>query len=357
MDAPDAGTPSDRPGAADMPPREPDTDTPRREPGTDTPRCGPSAEAPRCGPSAEAPRCGPLDLSEGATPSAGELPREVVDALVRAAARSPAYDGPPPTGSGVTVLPGHRTLIKVQHRRHETLAVCLEYERVRVAAAIPAPALLDHGEIVVGGARRWWTVLERVPGSHSGGGPLLPRRQRAVTAVMRRWHDHAPPIGRRLDAPGSALMFFGEIRLRDPSCAARLAAALDQACRGAPMTAIHGDMAVGHNVLFTGARLRAVLDPGAIQVGPPMLDLAWCIAVDLGLGGTVESALAGYGGGMDHERLDRLLPLMLARRRFDLLNQRRPVAAERLTAHLRARRPELLGWLPPPDPVPSRVPG
>ncbi|MEE6308011.1 phosphotransferase [Plantactinospora veratri] len=298
-------------------------------------------------------RCGPLDLSDAATPSAGELPGEVVDALVRAAARSQAYDGPEPEAAGAAVVPGRRTVIKVQHRRHETLAVCLGYERVRVAAGIPAPALLDHGEILAGGERRWWTVLERVPGSHGGGGPLLPRRQRLVCAAMRRWHDRAPAVGRRLDAPGTAAMFFGEIRLRDPACALRLVAALDRACRGAPMTAIHGDMAVGHNVLFTGGRLRAVLDPGAIQVGPPMLDLAWCIAVDLGLGGTVESAVAGYGAGVDHEQLDRLLPLMLARRRFDLLNQRRSVAAQRLAAQLRTRRPELLSWLPPPDPMPS----
>jgi hypothetical protein len=301
--------------------------------------------------------CGPLDLSDAAAPSAGELPHEVVDALVRAAACSPAYDGPAPVRDGSTIVLGHRTVIKVQHRRHEALAVCLGYERLRVAAGIPAPALLDHGEILAGGERRWWTVLERVPGSHGGGGPLLPWRQQAVAAAMRRWHDRAPAAGRRLDDPGTAAMFFGEIRLRDPACALRLVAALDRACRGAPMTAIHGDMAVGHNVLFAGTRLRAVLDPGAIQVGPPMLDLAWCIAVDLGLGGTAEAAVAGYDGGVDHALLDRLLPLMLARRRFDLLNQRQPEAAERLAAQLRARRPELLTWLPPPDPVPSDARG
>jgi hypothetical protein len=279
--------------------------------------------------------CGPLDLDDARTSPIGALPPPVVIALVRAAAASAAYDGPPPPAGAATVVPGRRTVIKVQHRRHETLSVLTALERIRVRSGLPAPALLACGELDLDGGPYWWTVLARATGVHGGPGDRLAERQRRVGALLRRWHDTVPATGYRLDDPGAAALFFGEIRMRDRPAALRLVAALDRACRGAPMSAIHGDLAVGHNVLFCGGRPSAVLDPGAVQVGPPMVDLAWSVAVDLGLGGTIHDAVDGYGcGRVDTGLLHRLLPLMAQRRYVDVVAQRCADEAARLAAWL-----------------------
>ena len=292
--------------------------------------------------------CGPLDLDDARTPPIGELPPPVVAALVRAAAADPAYDGPPPPDGGATVVPGRRTVIKVQHRRHETLAVLAEFERIRARSGIPAPALLDSGELDFDDGSYWWAVLARADGVHGGPGERLAERQRRMGALLRRWHDTVPATGYRLDDPGAGALFFGEIRARNRPAALCLVVALDKACRGAPMSAIHGDLAVGHNVLFRGGRPCAVLDPGAVQVGPPMVDLAWSVAVDLGLGGTIRDAVDGYGRErVDADQLDRLLPLMAQRRYVDVVAQRRAEETARLAAWLVARDVEPPPWARP----------
>lgn len=61
------------------------------------------------------------------------------------------------------------------------------------------------------------------------------------------------------------------------------------------MTPIRGDLAIGHNALFEGDTLTGALDPGAIEQGPPILDPAWALAVDLPYGGSTEPLLDGYG--------------------------------------------------------------
>ena len=108
------------------------------------------------------------------------------------------------------------------------------------------------------------------------------------------------------------------------------------------MTPIHGDLAVGHNALFEGDTLTGVLDPGAIEQGPPMLDLAWALAVDLPHGGSAEPLLEGYGE-VNHAALDALLPLMLLRRLIDTV----PLGltdtdGQWIACHLRENHPDLL---------------
>jgi len=50
-----------------------------------------------------------------------------------------------------------------------------------------------------------------------------------------------------------------------------------------------------------------------------MLDLAWALAIDLPRGGAVDPLLDGYGrDAVDAGALDRLLPLMMARRLADV---------------------------------------
>ncbi len=61
------------------------------------------------------------------------------------------------------------------------------------------------------------------------------------------------------------------------------------------------------------------LDSGGVDSGPPMLDLAWALAIDLPRGGAVDPLLDGYGrDAVDAGALDRLLPLMMARRLADV---------------------------------------
>lgn len=297
-------------------------------------------------PRAPVPVCRALDVDDDAAAvPTDEIPGALWRAALREALASPCFDGADPVPDGERVVLGAATVAKVQRRAHERLDVLVDFEKLRRAAGVPAPALLDHGVVEVDGERVWWTVLERARGEHGDGSPALLRdRQRAVADVLRRWHAHGDAgLGARLDDPGMAGLFFGEIRARAPEAARRLATELDAACRGAEMAAIHGDAAVGHNVLFRGAGVSAMLDPGAVRVAPPMLCLGWAAAVDLGLGGSVEDALAGYAAGaVDRGLLYRLLPLLVTRRLSDVRRLGDAAAERRLAEWLGSRRPDLV---------------
>lgn len=110
------------------------------------------------------------------------------------------------------------------------------------------------------------------------------------------------------------------------------------------MTAIHGDVAVCHNALFDGDVLTGLLDPGATEAGPPMLDLAWSLAVDMPRGAEPGPLLDGYGhDAVDQEALTALLPLMMLRRLIDTPSLGLTgTDGAWLTGWLRDRRPDLL---------------
>ncbi|MGW0664416.1 phosphotransferase [Streptodolium elevatio] len=298
----------------------------------------------------DVPRCRRLDVGDdGAVLPTDELDPVLCQEAMRQALASPRFDGNAGQPRGMErVVAGAATVAKVQRRVHERLDVLLEFDDLRRVADVPAPALLDHGTVDKDGVSVWWTVLERARGEHGDRGAhvpeLLPSRQRALARVLRRWHTYGDAaLGPRLDDPGMAGLFFGEIRARAPGAAKQLAAELDAACRGTEMAAVHGDAAVGHNVLFQGADVTAVLDPGAVRVAPSMLCLGWAVAVDLGLGGSVDAAGAGYAASTaDRELLHRLLPLLVTRRLADMRRLGDTSAERRLGAWLRSRRPELL---------------
>ncbi|GAA3979014.1 hypothetical protein GCM10023085_71750 [Actinomadura viridis] len=262
--------------------------------------------------------CGTLDVADRRALIPTEpLPASAVIAAVRAASASPAFDGPPVTEQGGGgILPGHRTVAKSQRRTHERLETVLHLERLRTAAGVSAPRLLDHGTADTGAGRAWWAVLERLPGAH--GDQPTPGRQRALGGQLRRWHACPPGGGLRLDDPGALGVLLGSARRNAPRAYPAIAERFGDVCLGMEMTAIHGDIAVGHNALFDGDTLTGILDSGAVEQGPPMLDLAWALAVDLPRGATPEPLIEGYGAdAFDQEALDALLPLMLLRRLID----------------------------------------
>jgi hypothetical protein len=257
--------------------------------------------------------CAPLDVADRkAVIPTDRLPNDVFDRAARSASTSPAFDGSPVQQAGADgIIFGERTVIKLQHRAHERLETALHLEHLRTATGIPAPRLLDHGTDPGG---TWWAILERLPGTHSNH-PTV-EQQHALGRTLRAWHSHSPAAGLRLDDPGALGVLLGGARHAVPRAYPALAQRFSDACDAMPMTPIHGDLAVGHNALFDGDTLTGVLDPGAIEQGPPMLDLAWALAVDLPHGGSTEPLLEGYGD-VDHVALKALLPLMLLRRLVD----------------------------------------
>ncbi|WP_326826030.1 phosphotransferase enzyme family protein [Streptosporangium sp. NBC_01756] len=263
--------------------------------------------------------CGPLDVGDKrGFVSTGPVPRAEVARACAAALRSPAFDGPAgPCDPEATVVYGHRTVVKVQHRLHERFETALRMESMRERAGVRVPALLDAGTVETASGPRWWLVLERIDGSH--GEHPTPAQQRQVGEQLRRWHDAGERGGLRLDDPGALGVMLGSARTLVPHVYPGISRLLDEACAGRPVTAIHGDVAVGHNTLFDGDELQALFDPGAVEVGPPMLDLAWCLAVDLPRGTQPRWLLEGYGtGAVDQDALDALLPLMVLRRMIDV---------------------------------------
>lgn len=262
--------------------------------------------------------CGPLDVGDArALISTMALhPAELV-ASGRAALASPAFDGSVTALDGTeTAVAGRRTFIKLQHRWHERLETVLRFEELRRHAGTPAPRLLDHGTVKAGSEEIWWAVLERLDGRPSE--DPLPSQQRHLGRRLRRWHERGSLGGLRLDDPGGLGVLLGTARFVVPRSYPQVAALFDAACRGRRVTAIHGDVAVGHNALFDGDELTGILDPGAVEVGPPMLDLAWALAVDLPHGASADPLLDGYGrDAVDREALDAVLPLMMLRRLID----------------------------------------
>ena len=250
--------------------------------------------------------CGPLDLGGGA-PS--WLPPDTMHAA-KSAARGGGF-------------------VKVQRRRHERLESLHALEALRRDHGLCAPALLDSGAVDGG----WWAAYERVEGQAAQ--TASSAEQRALGAQLRRWHDHGAISSLRLDAPGALAVFLGTARARVPEVYPALAARLDAACRGQPMCAMHGDVAVTHNTLWQGGALAAIFDPGGVDVGPPMLDLAVALAMDLPCGGAVDPLLAGYGTeAVDRAALDAFLPVMLLRRLVDAVELKRAADARWLEARL-----------------------
>ena len=265
--------------------------------------------------------CGHLDVDDlNALIPTDRIDPDDIALSISAALTSDAYDGPPtpPAGAldGTGVLGGLHTVIKPQRRQHERLETVLRLERIRTATGIRAPRLLDHGTVETSSGPLWWAVLERLPGRHST--HPTPEQQRQLGRQLRLWHSYPPDGGLRLDDPGALGVLLGWARRTVPRAYPAIAERLSDACTGMPMSAIHGDLAVCHNALFDGDRLTGVLDPGAIECGPPMLDLAWALAVDLPRGGTPAALFDGYGSDdVDREALNALLPLMLLRRLID----------------------------------------
>ncbi|MET9064485.1 phosphotransferase enzyme family protein [Streptosporangium sandarakinum] len=280
----------------------------------------------------------------------GPVPSAEIAEACAAALKSSAFDGVTDLpGLGTTVVYGHRTVVKVQHRLHEQFETALRMEAMRERARVRVPALLDSGTVETPSGPRWWLVLERVDGS-PGDRPTA-ARQRQMGEQLRRWHDTGEREGLRLDGPGALGVMLGSARTLVPHVYPALSRLLDEACAGQPVTAIHGDVAVGHNALFDGDDLLALFDPGAVEVGPPMLDLAWCLAVDLPRGTCPQWLLEGYGiDAVDRESLDALLPFIALRRMIDTRAEGPDEDARWLANWLAENAPDLLPLTAPAEP-------
>ncbi len=294
--------------------------------------------------------CGPLDVGDvrRLIPT-GPVPHADVRLALSKALTSSAFDRSTDAPSAVSsIVYGIRTVAKVQHREHERLSSALWFEKLRSSIGIPAPALLDAGIVDTPSGARWWLILERIHGSEDH--QTRPERQQAVGAQLRIWHESAPPHGLRLDDPGGLGVLLGTPRFVVPDAYLAISHALAEVCEGQLMTSIHGDMAVGHNTIFREDDLVAILDPGAVHVAPPMLDLAWCLAVDLPHGAYSDPLLDGYGrDALDFDTLNELLPHMLLRRLVDALIAGNERDSRWLTNELHRRAPNLLDLVGLPE--------
>lgn len=283
--------------------------------------------------------CGPLDIGDqrGSVPS-GRVPLPEIQRTLALATASPEFDGPPaPDDYRGPVVMGPTTVAKAQHREHELLSTALWFADFASTGTLPLPALLDHGV----SDSRWWLVLQRRRGQALD--HPTPATQRALGESLRAWHETAPLSGLALDDPGAVGVFLGTSRRYYPEAYLQLAALLCDACQGLPMTAIHGDVAVGHNTLYQDGSLTAILDPGAIHIAPAVLDLAWCLAVDLPRAASVTVLLDAYGrDAVDHDALTALLPLLMLRRLLDCYVLELADDARWLTAELERVAPALL---------------
>ncbi|MGH3737629.1 MAG: phosphotransferase [Micromonosporaceae bacterium] len=308
---------------------------------------------------ATTPRCGALDVADLGHIPTGELPESLVSEIRRAALASPAYDGLADDGSADargTVAFGASTVAKLQHRAHERLGTVLRLEWLRHQARIRAPRLLDHGTVPTG---HWWAILDHAPGAPAA--EPTPARQRALGAQLRAWHESGPgagpqldgdvsgerpggPGGLRLDDPGGLGVLLGTPREFLGEAYPELAERYAAVCQGMPLVPIHGDVAVCHNTLYAGDELAAVLDSGAVEYGPPMLDLACALAIDLPHGAAIDPLLDGYGrDAVDEAALHTLLPLLALRRLVDIKRVGvARVGARWLVTWLRACAPDLL---------------
>lgn len=288
----------------------------------------PASGVSRAGGPRETTDCGPLDVGDAvAHIPTTPLGAERVSAALRAAGASPAFDGPPHPPPGPargrprdehpdSVVFGNQTVAKAQRREHELLASAHWFERVRRTAGFPAPSLLDAGVVDTPSGSAWWVIMSRL--SHHLVGTVTPERQYELGESLRRWHSLGPPAGLRLDDPGGLGVFLGTPRTVAPAAATMMAGLLADLCPGLPMTAVHGDVGVSLNSLLDGHRRLALIDPGAVHVAPPVLDLAWALAVDLPRGGSVDPLLDGYGrSAVPGDVLDAVLPVALARRLVD----------------------------------------
>lgn len=304
--------------------------------------------------------CGPLDVGDvRALIATHELSPADVAVALHEGQGSHEFDGPRDPLVGVSVVRGAATVAKAQHRAHERYATVTGFEALRRTTGLPAPRLLDSGTVTRSDGEVWWAVLQRVSAEEVTA-PTRDR-QRAVGSSLRAWHENAPVHGLRLDDDGGLGVFLGTPRAYlDADGYLALGAALSEACAGLPVAPIHGDLAVCHNALFRGDDLAAIIDPGAVHVGPPVLDLAWCLAIDLARGAADSTPLLeGYGtDSVDTDALEALLPLAQLRFLVDLAVAEASAEFAQLADLLSRRAPGLVestGVLRPVDPARRRA--
>ena len=180
--------------------------------------------------------------------------------------------------------------------------------------------------------------MERIP--HTATGLPTQVQLEQLGYQLRRWHEEVEPSGLRLDSAGALGIFLGSMRQDNPAIYQTLSDLISKATFGKRMTAVHSDLAVSKNALFQDQTLAAVIDPGAIQVAPPMLDLAWSLAIDLPRGGDGDAILRGYGKrAVDQNHLEALLPLMMIRRLIDCRYHGDSLATHWMKAWLRRHFP------------------
>lgn len=91
-----------------------------------------------------------------------------------------------------------------------------------------------------------------------------------------------PADATRLDDDGVLSIYFGSMRQYRPAAHDRCVALAASVVPGMTMARIHGDATVVHNSLWSNAEsLTGVIDPGVVEVGPPVLDWAWAEAMAL----------------------------------------------------------------------------
>lgn len=135
------------------------------------------------------------------------------------------------------------------------------------------------------------------------------KRAKNLAAALLRLHRFGCPEGDSLAEQRGVALFFG----RHFGSGARYqtaASELAELIADLPLVSIHGDVGSAHNCHFhPDDSLAGLLDPGAVRVGPSLLDLACAASWELRHGFPIDPLLESWSP-LDAESEARLWPLL-----------------------------------------------
>lgn len=210
-------------------------------------------------------------------------------------------------------------VLRVQKRLHEQLDELEVFDRRLAATGLPGARLVDRGTLTVDGRRVWWALSQRIDGHESTRPDTRPARCRVLGRVLASWHRLEGRDGRRVDDPGVAEAWLAWLGASTPHDLPAVRRQLLDACQGASVVALHGDLTSATNLLVREdtTTLAGLIDPGVVSAGPAEFDLAWAAACEIVAGHDPVGLLAAYrhhGGAVDPVRHQRLLEVAVRRR-------------------------------------------
>lgn len=236
--------------------------------------------------------------------SFGRLPEQRQQALLKDALAQ-LGGGWRPLGRAPWVLRCGQQVLRLQNALHEEPLVLTSFSADLDRADLPGVRTVQVERRPEG----FWALQSFVGGQVKRGRAGRARRAESLISALRMLHAAGRPQGDTLADDRGIALFFGR-HFGDGARYRSARSELRELVNGLPLVSIHGDVGTPHNCHFhPDDSLAGLLDPGAVRIGPALLDLACSCVWEIRHGYPVEPLLEAWSP-LDPESESRFWPLL-----------------------------------------------